>query len=708
MLAVTSVLIFFLRSKRIKNRKQKTVKQKGIKMIEIIKSNNGHIIAIDGKAYALIPAMEGAADRFEKIEDGAWKWYRHTEAPADNMRMEMILLGEPTFTMVPSVSYNGNGWGDIPEYAGDRAEDGTPWSWASHRVTIPACTYSENEHISIALMAEPNSNSACSLYRVDGGEKHVLIFPEEEQPKTLHRHFWDGPFQGEMEPQSDFVGILFAKPSDRTKHRYKHLLDFAWRYYGHPLKAPRKAEQLYSLSIAYGHFLLQKERDGFVGFTNGAQWIPGLNAYQKLQHNYEIGWVGQCASLSAAFIHDGMVNGNEKNLKIGMAVLDSWLAHFNSEKGFLPARINYPSDNAALRQPWETMTREEVDVWNIGEAQLEGILDKVGKPKPEKKIAAAHDACNLGTGAEGYFEAYDLLKEVGIDKPEYLKAALDTCNFALDNQEESGAFAKSWDKEGNMISRNGTIGCFLILPLLNAYKRTNDKKYLDSAVRAFDFYYEELEREGFTTAGALDTYSIDKESASPMLRDALALYEVTENKAYVTKAEKIAWYLCTWTMHYTVEYPEDCVIRELNYDTFGSTSVSTPHHACDQYALRDVLSFLKLYELTGYIQWRERALAFWCNATQGISDGTLVINGRLRPAGSQDEAIAHTRWRRNSTPAFCPTQWLAAWPCAFKLENLRRHKDWSFFDEGLAHIEGAIKKSLQTKTDVSCVPVRQE
>lgn len=708
MLAVTSVLIFFLRSKRIKNRKQKTVKQKGIKMIEIIKSNNGHIIAIDGKAYALIPAMEGAADRFEKIEDGAWKWYRHTEAPADNMRMEMILLGEPTFTMVPSVSYNGNGWGDIPEYAGDRAEDGTPWSWASHRVTIPACTYSENEHISIALMAEPNSNSACSLYRVDGGEKHVLIFPEEEQPKTLHRHFWDGPFQGEMEPQSDFVGILFAKPSDRTKHRYKHLLDFAWRYYGHPLKAPRKAEQLYPLSIAYGHFLLQKERDGFVGFTNGAQWIPGLNAYQKLQHNYEIGWVGQCASLSAAFIHDGMVNGNEKNLKIGMAVLDSWLAHFNSEKGFLPARINYPSDNAALRQPWETMTREEVDVWNIGEAQLEGILDKVGKPKPEKKIAAAHDACNLGTGAEGYFEAYDLLKEVGIDKPEYLKAALDTCNFALDNQEESGAFAKSWDKEGNMISRNGTIGCFLILPLLNAYKRTNDKKYLDSAVRAFDFYYEELEREGFTTAGALDTYSIDKESASPMLRDALALYEVTENKAYVTKAEKIAWYLCTWTMHYTVEYPEDCVIRELNYDTFGSTSVSTPHHACDQYALRDVLSFLKLYELTGYIQWRERALAFWCNATQGISDGTLVINGRLRPAGSQDEAIAHTRWRRNSTPAFCPTQWLAAWPCAFKLENLRRHKDWSFFDEGLAHIEGAIKKSLQTKTDVSCVPVRQE
>ncbi|MBE6544425.1 MAG: hypothetical protein E7675_08500, partial [Ruminococcaceae bacterium] len=79
-------------------------------MTEIIKSNGGHVIAIDGKPYASIPALEGATDSFERIENGAWKWYRHTEEPTDHMRMEMILLGDPTFTMVPSVSYNGNGW----------------------------------------------------------------------------------------------------------------------------------------------------------------------------------------------------------------------------------------------------------------------------------------------------------------------------------------------------------------------------------------------------------------------------------------------------------------------------------------------------------------------------------------------------------------------------------------------------------------------
>ena len=158
-------------------------------MITIKRTESGHVLSVDGKICVSIPTCTGAEDCFTKIEEGAWKWHRRTAVPVDHMRMEVILLGEADFTMVPSVSYNGNGWGDTPEYVGEFAEDGTPWSWASHRVTIPACTYSENGDVSLALMAESNSNSACSLYSVPEGKKHVLIFPEEEKPKTLQRHF---------------------------------------------------------------------------------------------------------------------------------------------------------------------------------------------------------------------------------------------------------------------------------------------------------------------------------------------------------------------------------------------------------------------------------------------------------------------------------------------------------------------------------------
>ena len=158
--------------------------------------------------------------------------------------------------------------------------------------------------------------------------------------------------------------------------------------------------------------------------------------------------------------------------------------------------------------------------------------------------------------------------------------------------------------------------------------------------------------------------------------------------ARIAAAEKIAWYLATWTMHFTVKYPADSMLGKMGWDTFGLTSVSTAHQALDQYALRDVQSFLRLYALTGRVQWRERAVAFWCAACQCISDGTMYVNGRLRPAGAQDEAIFHTRWGRHGVEPFRPSQWLPAWPCAFRLENLRQMSDWSVLDAGLERIEG--------------------
>ncbi len=658
----------------------------------MITIENGKIL-LNGTAYGCITPVEGATDTFEKLEDGAWLWHRHTEKPVDHMRMELVFLGKPTFTMVPSVSYNGNGWGNFAEYIGDRDEDGTPWSWASHRVTIPACTYSENEHISIALMSKANDNSACSLYAEEDGKHHVVIFPEEEKPRTLQRHFWGEPFQGTMEPRQDFTAIIQAAESDGTKHRYKSLLDFAFRFFGHTFETPMKAEKMMKLSMAFCHFIYQREpEDGMAGFTTGAPWNKNLHGYEKHQHRYQIGWVGQSASMANAFIYDYLHTGNKLHLDMALEAHDKWIKHAVVQKGLFKSRVDLHE------RMWFSYDKDMVlDTWKYSEDLLESMRGMMiaNAKKPLRRAADGSvyincDACDLGTGAEGYFEAYELLQKAGIDKPEYLQMALDVCDFALKNQDENGCFAKSWDCDAVVISKKGTIGCFLILPLLNAYKHSGEKKYLDSAVRAFDFYYQELEEYGFTTAGALDTYSIDKESASPLLRCCMKLQEVTGDDAYIRKGEKIGWYLATWMMHFTVEYSKDTVLGQMGFDTFGSTAVSTPHNALDQYALRDVLSFKRLYDLTGNIQWYERAQALWYGANQCISDGTLVVNGRLRPAGGQDEAIFHTRWGRAFVPSFMPSQWLPAWPCAFRMENLRWHEDHSFFDQGLPKITGKI------------------
>ena len=89
-------------------------------MVTIVKDGKDYSIVQGEKPYAKILTVDGATDTFTPITEGVWRWHRHTDAPTDSMRMEMIFLGEPTFTMVPSVSYNGNGFGDTPEYVGDR------------------------------------------------------------------------------------------------------------------------------------------------------------------------------------------------------------------------------------------------------------------------------------------------------------------------------------------------------------------------------------------------------------------------------------------------------------------------------------------------------------------------------------------------------------------------------------------------------------
>ena len=654
-------------------------------MIEWKKENTGLCAYEDGKLLVLLKSAGGASDSVEEIENNVWRWRRHTAAPTDHMRMEMLVTEGADFTMVPGISYNGNGWGNFPEYVGDRDEDGTPWSWAWHRTTIPSCTYSENARISAALMAEANSNSACSLCKVEDGELHTVIFPEEERPRTLQRHFWGEPFTGTMESACDFEAIVAIWPADERRFRYDALLDFAWRHYGHPLKAPMSSDEIYRLSIAFCRYLFERERNGFAGFTKGAQWHLGTTSYKKTEHRYEMGWVGQNGSMANAYIYDYLQTGDREKLDTAIEVLDAWLHFAKLPAGHIASQVDYDE--------WRYLPFPagfEPDRWEVGEVSYESFKNRAGKKfrrAADGQILLSHDACNLGTGAEMYFEAYDLLKKADIEKPEYLRAALDICDFALERQSEDGCYAKSWDDDGNTLVKPGTIGCFLILPMTLAREKTGDDKYGESARKAFGCYYGALERDGFTTAGALDSYSIDKESASPLLRSALALYDMTGERKYVNAAERIAWYLCTWIVHFTVKYPADSLLGSMGIDTFGFTSVSTPHQGCDQYALRDVLSFIRLAELTGNSQWRERAAAFWCAACQCISDGTLYINGRLRPAGAQDEAIFHTRWGRYGVKPFGPSQWLPAWPCAFRLEDLRRFPDHSFFDEGLKEIK---------------------
>ena len=293
------------------------------------------------------------------------------------------------------------------------------------------------------------------------------------------------------------------------------------------------------------------------------------------------------------------------------------------------------------------------------------------------------DACNLGTAAYNFFETAELLKKCNLSErvARVQQVALSICNFVKADQQPSGVYGKGWNESGECLYRDGTVGAFMIPPMLAAYNVTADESYLVSAQKAYDYYYNEFLANGYTTAGALDTWCIDKESSMPLLRASFNLFDLTNDSAYIEKAERISYYLSTWLWHYRADYSSDSDIVRYGYNTFGATSVSVQHHHLDVYALFWVGEWLRLARLTGNDAWHEKALAIWANGCQLISDGTLEINGRVRPMGGQNEAFFNCRWGFGGVPGKSRiNDWLVAWPGAFRLEVLRKLSDWSLLD----------------------------
>ncbi len=423
-----------------------------------------------------------------------------------------------------------------------------------------------------------------------------------------------------------------------SRFGWKTMLDAAWRLSSHPVSPRFDPEYLWELGVQFAKESLWVEEKTFKGFSIGLRW-DGNMWVQRPSWKYEIGWCGQNASLANSLLADFLKTEDRDSLDRGIKCLDTWIKYGRLRNGLFRCHFD-----------------------NI-----------IGLEDPKKEV---QDACNLGGAAQAFFEAFELATRCGLNKPEYRSTAFGICDFALKAMGPDGRIGKTWTNDGRPADTEGTTGAFLIQPLVTAFRISHNKAYLDGAEKAFAYYFGGLLKNGFTTAGALDTSCIDKESAMPLLKSALDLYEVTGKSQYLGWAEDVSYYLASWQWHYTVPYPEGSVLQELGYDTLGGTSVSTQHHHQDPYGLIIVNEWLKLANLTKNAIWKDRALAIWANATTGISSGDLVILGKRRPAGSQDEGFFQTRWNTMGSVS----QWLVAWPSAFRLETLRLASYWSVFD----------------------------
>lgn len=596
--------------------------------LEMKETATEFLFFVNDETAARIKKQTDRFDSFVFHEGDVVEWTCKTAKETDHMCMELEDCFEAKHIVVPAVSYDQNPWGKDHEYKG-LEKDGIPYSFAYHRTAVPGATVSKGNRVSLAVCSSDTASG--SMFIQNKKAVHRLIWPETESPQYLMADCFMLEYIGKIKPRCEFKGWIFF--SDQCDADEKMML-YIWKQNIKRLHPKQSAQTIWDWSVEYAKKLYT--HDGEIhAFNIGFRW-DGNEWVKREEMKYEIGWCGQNASLAVSLLYDYQMNGNKDSLKKGLAVLDWWTQKARSKEGLLLTRYD-----------------------------------------PEDSLI---DACNLGTAGCQLIEAYEQCERIGVRRTQYLTAALEICDFAMAHQRLDGGIAMSWNRDGSVHTLEGTAGAFLILPIVKAFEKTHKEKYNIAAVRAYSYYFREFKNCGYGTSGALDTCCIDKESVIPLLKGGIMLYEATGFERYLKMAQKAAWYLSTWQWHQSVVYPSDSILGKMGYDTFGGTAVSTSHHHIDPFALCYVEDLKKLAIFTKNTQWESRAFAIWYNASQGISDGTLMIGETgVRPRGSCDEGILHTRWGNNGN-YFGVSQWLVAWPCAFRLEVLRKLDNWNWLN----------------------------
>ena len=462
-------------------------------------------IYCEGKVVAVAEPLSGFKYRedWEEKEEGVFYWTRTVYSEEcdredfETIHMALKLVEPVRFYMIPGVLYNGNSWGDGLEPKG-LVHEGEPWVFASHRSGIPAGLYCQSEKTALGMWAEPSSDltASCSFSEENGKMTARLLFPEQEGPviycarDTYEDCHYTDPYVNKSGIIRVSAVVVLKKRSSADGYDYDVYLQKAWEYFKRENQIIMDKQSVWNLGFSFIKGSAYFEEKGFAGFCMGLTWQSG--GWRQKKDYLEIGWVGQHASLAVSLIYKALIDGESADLEKGLKVLDHWAHNAVLPNGLFRCRYD-----RILKYENETENREE-----------------------------RQDAANLYSVIEEYLEAYHMLLNAGIDRSGYLTMVERLCDFITGVQSEDGRLGKAWYNDGTCSDQDGTAGCYLASGLCSAFTEFKKPEYMTAARRAFEFYYREFMECGYTTAGALDTCCVDKESAIPLLETAVRLYEI--------------------------------------------------------------------------------------------------------------------------------------------------------------------------------------
>lgn len=635
---------------------------------------NGKELTLDAHIADGALVSEGhdlrVTDKITDLGDGLWRIDRVIENTGVGTLcfkdiLEIRTAFKPAKYLIPCVNYNGNA-GCKENTPTGLSRDGSPWIFAYDRTGIPACTLCEDKHYGVALFASDKDadslRSSCSLVQNgDGSFSQKIYRPVTEAPytysgKNVLTERYDEYLT--LKPGARFASTSYAFACVPMYENYAaaNLLDRAADVFALERTPCLTPEQTWELGIDYAKALLYDYEGHKLIITHFAPRLfrsqhgaaitpeemqrrlqdPYYTELGRFDERFEMGWADQGLLNARMLAVDAAKKGDRETLDIAVDIFDAW-AEKQQENGLLYSQFQ------------QYYVKETYDF-------------------------ATPDVCNFGWGAAEMARMYAFLRSIGIDKPAYRNFAVRLCDFFCEHFSAEYGFGKSWTLDGECVMQNGSIGGFMLTGLMETYRITGDDRYLETAKKASDFYFDR-DLDGFVcSAGALDCQSIDKETAYPFISSSLMLYEDTGDALHLERAKKAAYYFFSWAFHYDVLYGADSEFTKYGYHTAGGTAISTEHHAIDAWGAAPVTDFFLLAKYTGDDRWAKRARAMWANAVQGVTASEEErIHGQKRPLGAQNEGFFQCRWTK-----YRPTceerghynDCLCAWSGAYRMMTL--------------------------------------
>lgn len=325
-----------------------------------------------------------------------------------------------------------------------------------------------------------------------------------------------------------------------------------------------------------------------------------------------IGFVGQQTSVGFHLIRNGIATDSKEEREKGEAVIDTWVRDSFTEYGF--PRIWF----ATFGYYWVEPSFVNCYVRYMSDG-MEGILD-----------------------------AYLAEKAVGVDKTEWMERCVEYADWLVKVQNEDGSYYRAYNPNTGKVSQgeDGKVGddknntSCNVRYLVRMYEQTGNKKYLNAAIRAGEFVYENGYLNDTYYGGTPDGKNvIDKEAGIMALYAFNSLYQITGEEKWLQAAEHAA--VCAASFIYTFDFSvwgaETYNIYRDTVGTSGLSRISTGASAVDSFSAYLYYEFFKLYVFTGEQVYYELAELIQDNTKQFVCmDGSLPygVDGMINEAQS--------------------------------------------------------------------------